>query len=194
MEFGCVRQSSRHRVGMNTSASLLCRRLVVVLGLVATGLPAAGVDDPTCKIVVDAAAKMEEVPNHQYMTIARSGAGEKTTEGESIHIGETSYVKTNGTWHISPLSPRQVAEQRKENIRDSKVFTCKYDRDDQVDGEPVAVYKTHQESDEVKADAEIWISKKRGLVLKEIVTEPEENQRITIRVDYSNVQKPADVK
>jgi hypothetical protein len=185
---------------MITSASLLCHRLLLTivslggLGFVASRLPAAGIDDPTCKIVVDAAAKMEEVPNHQYMTMTRQGAGGKTTEGESIHIGDTSYVKTKGTWHISPLSPKALAEQRKENIRDSKVFTCKYDRDDQVDGEAAAIYKTHQESDAIKADAKIWISKKRGLVLKEIVTQPEENQSITIRVDYSNVQKPDGVK
>ena len=185
---------------MNTSASPLCRRLLLAvvslggLGVVASSLPAAGIDDPTCKTVLDAAAKMEEIPNHQYVTITRQGAGAKTTEGESIHIGDTSYVKAQGTWRVSRLSPKALAEQRKENLRDSKVFTCKYDRDDQIDGEAVAVYKTHQESDEVKADAEIWISKKRALVLKEIVTQPEENQTITIRVDYSNVQKPDGVK
>ena len=185
---------------MNTSASPLCRRLLLAvvslwsLGVVASSLPAAGIDDPTCKIVLDAAAKMEEIPNHQYVTITRQGAGAKTTEGESIHIGDISYVKAQGTWRVSRLSPKALAEQRKENLRDSKVFTCKYDRDDEIDGEAVAVYKTHQESDEVKADAEIWISKKRALVLKEIVTQPEENQTITIRVDYSNVQKPDGVK
>jgi hypothetical protein len=183
---------------MNTSASLLFRRLLLAavslggLTFAAGSLSAAGADDPTCKIVLDAAAKMEQTSNHQYMTITQEGG--KTTEAESIHLGDTAYTKSRGDWRVSPLSPKDIAEQRKENVRDSKVFTCKYEHDEEVNGEAAAVYKSHQESDEVKADAEIWISKKSGLVLKEVVTQPEENQSITIRVDYSNVQKPAGVK
>jgi hypothetical protein len=158
----------------------------------ATTLLAAPSDDPVCKTVIDAAAKMEQMPNHQYMTITRKGG--KTTEGESVHLGDTSYVKVDGTWRVSPLSPKDIARQREENIRDSKVFTCKYERDEEVNGEPAAVYLSHQESDDVKADAEIWISKKRGLVLKEVVNQPTEQQRISIRVEYENVKKPEGVK
>lgn len=174
------------------------RRLIILFAAVSFGiaaaqtLRAASLDDPSCKAVLDATAKMEHTDNHQYVAIDRNGA--KEMEGESIQVGDTSYIKVGNDWKVSPLSPKDSAEQRKENIRDAKVFTCKYERDEAVNGEPAAVYKTHQESDEVNADAELWISKSRGLVLKEVVNHPDDKQSIVVRIDYSNVQKPVVAK
>ncbi|HEY5037399.1 MAG TPA: hypothetical protein VII74_09735 [Chthoniobacterales bacterium] len=155
-------------------------------------LRAASIDDPSCKVLLDATAKMEHTDNHQYVTIDRNGA--KDIEGESIQVGDTSYIKVGDAWKVSPLNPKDPAEQRKENIRNAKVFTCKYERDEMVDGEAAAVYKTHQESEDVIADAELWISKSRGLVLKEVVSHPDDKQSIVVRVDYTNVQKPVVTK
>jgi hypothetical protein len=190
-------QENAYRDRMNTSLSLLFRRLlfaaVSLAGLcfVASHLSAVTIDDPICQTVLDAATKMEQVSYHQYMTITREGA--KPIEAESIHIGDAAYVKARKAWQVSPLSPKDVAKQREENIRNSKIFTCRHDRDEEMNGEPASVYETHQENDDIKADAEIWISKKSGLIIKEIVTHPEEKQSITIRIDYANVQKPAGV-
>ncbi len=152
---------------------------------------AASEDDPSCKPLLDATAKMEQTDHHDFMT---ERTGDTTTEAESIQVGDVSYIKVNGTWRESRMSPKDSAAQRKENIHDAKVFNCQYERDETINGEASAVYKTHQESDEVKADAEIWISKGRGLVLKEVVTHPDDKMAITIRVDYANVQKPAGLK
>ncbi|MEO8951926.1 MAG: hypothetical protein ABI362_07935 [Chthoniobacterales bacterium] len=162
------------------------------VALTAMTLRAASPDDPSCKAVLDATAKMEHTDNHQRITIGQKG--QETEEGESIQVGNTSYIKIDNEWHTSPLSPKDSTAQRQENIRNTKVFTCQYERDETVNGEPAAVYKTHQESDEVKADAELWVSKSRGLVLKEVVKHPDDQQSITVLVDYANVQKPAVVK
>jgi hypothetical protein len=59
---------------------------------------------------------------------------------------------------------QRLMKQEQEDREQSK-FTCRYLRDESINGEAAAVYATHAESahPEVKSDGQIWISKSRGL-------------------------------
>jgi hypothetical protein len=92
---------------------------------------------------------------------------------------------------------QQVKKLEEENIRSSK-YTCRYLKDETVNGEPAAVYSTHSEREDfsIKSDGEIWISKSRGVPLRQELEmiesgdKPEVNHH-SMRYEYTNVQPPA---
>lgn len=172
------------------------RRLLVSLNigaaLTAIGvMQAAPTDDPICKTVLDAMAKLGHTPHHQYATMTGAIAGGKTMETEGITTSDAIYVKMNGKWITSPLTPEAMAKQEQENIRNTKVYRCQYERDENVDGEAAAVYKAHSENKNGPSDAEIWISKSRGLPLREAIDLSAGESHMSVRFDYANVHAPA---
>jgi outer membrane lipoprotein-sorting protein len=72
------------------------------------------------------------------------------------------------------------------------VLTCRYLRDEAVNGEAAAVYSQHIENEDTVSDGTVWISKSRGLPLR-VETNVEGTLRST-RYEYGNVQVPAGVK
>lgn len=153
---------------------------------------AASLDDPVCKTIVAALEKTQQTSHHAYSTIA--SAGSQPMENEAIQIDGKMYVKIQNAWKTSPISEKDALNQIKENLRSAKAFTCRHDRDETIDGEAAAVYKTHQDSEDIKSDAEIWISKSRGLILREVVDHPEDHMRITTHYEYNHVTTPVGVQ
>ncbi|MGH8094991.1 MAG: hypothetical protein ACREIF_16215 [Chthoniobacterales bacterium] len=168
--------------------------LVSVIGIAVFAslnfLQAAPADDPASKAVLDAMAKLNQTPHHEYITTTGDAAAGGTQKNEMIGIGDTNYVKIHDKWTVSPMTPKMMAEQEKENIRDAKVYRCQYERDESVNGEAAAVYKAHSENENGSSDAEIWISKSRGLPLRENI-DVNGTGRFSVRFDYANVQAPA---
>lgn len=154
-------------------------------------MQAAPGDDPVCKIVLAAVAKLGQTPNHLYTTMTGEFSGGKTQESESVTTGGIIYIKVHDKWTVSPITAKQMAEQKQENIRNAEVYRCQYERDENVNGEAAAIYKAHSESDAGISDAEVWISKARGLPLRETIDLDSGKSHMTVRFDYSNVQAPA---
>jgi hypothetical protein len=83
-----------------------------------------------------------------------------------------------------------------QNIKSSK-YTCRYLRDEPVNGEPAAVYSPHSEREdlEIKSDGQLWISKSRGLPLRQELEimesgdKPDVNHH-SIRYESTNVRPP----
>lgn len=182
------------RAGCARTSWTRFRGLFVLLGiavLAATpALQAAPGDDPAGKAVLDAMAKLNQTPHHEYMTTTGEAATGGTRESEMIGTGDANFVKIRDKWVLSPMTPKMMAEQEKENIRNAKVYRCHYERDETVNGEVAAVYKAHSESEPGNSDAEVWISKIRGLPLRETI-DLNGTSHISVRFDYANVQAPA---
>jgi hypothetical protein len=64
------------------------------------------------------------------------------------------------------MTPQQVMKKEEENRKNSK-STCRYLKDESVSGETAAVYSTRSETGDIKSDGQIWISKGRGLPLRQ---------------------------
>jgi hypothetical protein len=82
-------------------------------------------------------------------------------------------------------------EERRGEPKKSKM-TCHYLRDESVNGETAAVYSTHSETEDIKSDGQIWISKDRGLPLRhelDIEAGGSKNHH-SARYQYGNVQPP----
>ena len=179
-------------VGVRSYSSSL-GDFVLLIGIVAFGsiqpMQSAPADDPAGKAVLDAMAKLNQTPHYAYMTATGDAAGGGTRQSELISVGGANYVKIHDKWKLSPMTPKMMADQEKENIRNAKVYRCQYERDENVKGEAAAVYKAHSENENGTSDAEVWISKSRGLPLRENI-DLNGTSHVLVRFDYANVQAP----
>ena len=162
----------------------------------AIGLSAAAkAADDSCKILFDADRKMIVTAHHSYQTQVFPGQ-QAPKGGEAIYMGGLNgavYILVSGKWQRSGFGPEDSLKQKEENIRNTKA-SCHYVRDEAVNGEAAAMYTIHTESEDVQSDGTIWISKNKGVPLREEIGAPSGKERITVRYDYSNVRAPDGVK
>jgi len=115
---------------------------------------------------------------------------------ESIFVGGFVYALVNGKWFRMPLDSMgmDIREMAVEALKKSKNLSCHAVRDETVNGESATVYSVHAENEHGIHDGQIWISKSKGVLLRE----EEDTQRpgqsgkdhMSIRFDYNNVQAP----
>jgi hypothetical protein len=161
-------------------------------GLLLIGPARMAAQDP-CQATYDAMSRVMSTATHIYSTMSAvpNGADKHTTE--IIYVGGATYVHVSGKWSRSPMTPQQLMQKEEENRKASKT-TCKYLRDEVVNGEAAAVYSTQSERADmhIKSDGQIWISKSKGLPLKneiDISSDGSTNHHST-RYEYANVQAP----
>jgi hypothetical protein len=156
----------------------------------------AGAVDAVCQTLLDASTKQRAMPTHIYMTRNIAPGGAQSKVSESIYAGGAIYVLVNGKWSRSPISPQALQKQAEENAKKAKQ-TCRYLRDESVNGEGAAVYSARSESEGSKSDSLLWISKSRGLPLKtemDLDVGQKDKSHMSIRYEYGNVQPPAGMK
>jgi hypothetical protein len=147
--------------------------------------------DPVCKVVLDANHKTLDTANHMYTD--RPGGDGKQTTGEMITVNGERYIQVRGAWRKSPMTVAATRAQEEENIKNAKVLSCKRVGDDTVNGEAATVYSEHSENDDTKSDGKIWVSKSRGLILKEEIdldSGDAGKQHVAMRYEYGNVKTP----
>jgi hypothetical protein len=164
--------------------------LLATLSILPTQALAAG---DVCQSLLDANLKIYSAPVHIYTTETAIFTGGKARTNELIYLNGKTYLQIAGKWRISPQTPKQMQEIRKKAEAGAKV-TCKVVREEPVNGEAALLYNAHQETEDVKIDSQVWVSKARGVPLK---TESDSdmggaNGKVhrTLRYEYSNVQAP----
>ena len=169
--------------------------LAALLGSMLT-MPALAMD-PACQPVIDASAKMLTTPTHITSTTTAAYTGGKPRNTESIYAGNAIYVNVEGKWTRSKMTPQEMLKMEQEN-RGSKKGTCRYVRDESVNGEAAALYAESSETEVGTTEAQTWISKSRGVPLR---TEMDIDvggsmgkSHMSMRYDYSNVHPPAGVQ
>ena len=145
--------------------------------------PLAAQDD--CKLVLDAMTKFFDIPTHAYVTMNLSG---KPQTGESIYVGGLVYAKYDGKWSAGTTT-KEMKEITEKNRRNNKT-TCRYLKDEPVNGEMAAVYSVHDVSPRSTSDSKAWISKAKGLPLRSDTDMEGGKSHISMRYEYSNVKPP----
>jgi hypothetical protein len=169
----------------------------MVLALAAVTARAAAAD-ASCKPVEDALMKVFHTPTH--LTSTRTGAAYGATPhtGELIYMPDAIYVKMKGQWKRSTMKPDDMLAQEKENMESAKSFSCRYLREESVDGEPASVYGSHTVTDVATSDVTIWISVRTGLPLRQEVDLDIGGKlgksHTSSRYDYRDVHAPAGVQ
>ena len=161
-------------------------------------LPARADLPAACRPAIDAIKKQIVTPSHMYQTETAAFTGGKPLTSESIFAGGVIYIQVHGAWRRSPMTTGEMLKQQEENERNLKAPSCRYLRDEAVNGEPAAVYVEHSEPEGAISDATIWVSKSRGLPLR-LEADTDAGGKMgkvhrAIRYDYGNVQPPAGVK
>jgi hypothetical protein len=148
--------------------------------------------DSTCQTVIDASAKLFNMPFHFYFT--DTGADGKSTTMESIFVDGAAYTPVRGKWFRMPLSSMDTKDMVQLSLKDAKNWSCHVLRDESVNGESATVYRWHDEGPRGTHDAQVWISKSKGVLLREEsdAQKPGESGKghVSVRFDYNNVQAP----
>jgi hypothetical protein len=173
--------------------SLLSIILGVTFGLSLIGAPRLAAED-NCQPTYDAMSKVMTTPTHIYVTMtAVPNNGDKPITAETIYAAGSAYVKVNGKWTRGGMTLQEVMKKEEENRKNSKT-TCRYLKDESVNGETAAVYNTHSETGDIKSDGQIWISKSKGLPLRQEFDidsgGPGGKNHQSVRYEYTNIQPP----
>ena len=143
-----------------------------------------------CKVVLEAASKTQTAATHTYTTMNVAGT---TQAVEIIYLPGVMYTRMNGKWSRSPMTPQELAEMRKPKAHDDKE-TCKYLKDELVNGEMAAVYSAHDVSTKGVVDTQIWISKANGWTLRQDIDIDVGGNRgkshMSMRLEYGSVKPP----
>jgi hypothetical protein len=163
---------------------------VILASFAAGSAPLARAQDQ-CKVVFDAGEKLTATPHHGYMT--RTAAGGSSETNEDISVDGAIYVQIHGKWRKSPLTVKQRQEQEQENRKDAKNTSCHYLRDEAVNGEAASVYSAHAETEGLKSDSLVWISKRKGLVLRqeEDLDMDGDKSHVSAHYQYDKVTAPS---
>jgi hypothetical protein len=155
--------------------------------------PLAAQDD--CQPVFDAMDKVMNTPTHIFSTVESSGKA-KTTE--TIYFGDDIYTTDKEKWVRSPIKISQLKATDQENRRKS-TYACTHLKDELIDGDLVAQYKTHTVVLGTPTDSEVWISKAKSLIVRNDVTINEVGVGATkgkgkshysVRYEYNDVKPP----
>lgn len=151
--------------------------------------------DAACSAILPALEKNFTIPYHLYMTMT-SGAVQngKPRNSETIFVGGMNYVLVNGKWITTPVSADDKKLTEETIRKNTKTGTCHYVRDESVNGENTAVFATHNQTENGTSDNQIWISKSKGLIVKQEsdidVGGGRPKSHIAMRYEYTNVQAP----
>ena len=178
--------------------------LIVVTAFVglmlATPALSSALDDPTCKALYDASRKANLTANHMYMTTVAAYNHNQPENSEMISTGGANgvmYIMVRGKWTRSRLTPGELVKDKEQGQASAK-NTCRYLRDETLSGEATSVYSSHADTETGKMDTTIWISKSKGLPLREDIDMDVGGSmgksHKTIRFDYVNVHPPAGVQ
>ena len=106
-----------------------------------------------------------------------------------IYAKGAVYEKVGGNWMRTALTPQELVAQEQEKQKNG---LCHYTKDESIGGEMAALYAERSQSGE--AQAQLWISKSSGLLLREEMdigsgsTGPATH--MSMRFEYANVQVP----
>jgi hypothetical protein len=151
--------------------------------------------DSTCNVVLAALDKNFTTPYHMYMTQTSAAVQNgKPRSSEIISVGGMMYILVDAKWTARP----NPIENQKANVaqahENAKTGTCKYVRDEAVNGENATLISTHNKTEYGTSDSQIWISKSKGLILKQEtdldVGGTSGKSHSSARFDYNNVQAP----
>ncbi len=166
--------------------------LLIALLLSASSLRAA---DPACQKLAGSINKYATVPTRIVSTTSSQARGGKEESSETVLVNNAIFVKVGGKWIRSKVTPQEMANPTEDKDAPATAkSTCRYVRDEAVNGEMAAVYSEHTDDEGSTVDAQFWISKSRGLPLRseidmDVGGSMGKSHRSS-RYEYNNVQPP----
>lgn len=151
--------------------------------------------DSACQAALDAGDKLFTTPYHAYMTESADAAPNgKPITHESIFAGGVLYIFEDGRWNPSGMSQEVMKAMERRNRDNARNMSCHFVRIESVNGEAAALYSTHQVTVHGKIEGRTWISKSRGLILRQEMDidagGPNGRTHMSARYEYDDVKAP----
>lgn len=163
-----------------------------VLSLLVIGQAVTAHAADSCQPIFNALQKLVTIPNHSYTSSTAVRGGAPRT-AETIMAQGKKYIRVHGKWMESHVSTQDVLEQEKENEKNGK-SNCQFVRSESANGVSASLYHIQRETEDFKEDSQIWISKARGVPLREEqdidVGGSLGKQHNSTHFEYSNIQPP----
>jgi hypothetical protein len=174
----------------------------VVVGLLLCVWTPLGAQSPTCAPIYGVMARLFDTPFHLYMIdSAQTDAqlhGGTPRVSEEIWSGNVMYIMTRGKWMKSPIDVAAMRKSQKEHVDADTKATCTPVRDEDVTGEPAALWTIHSVTEYGTSETNAWVSKRRNLIVQSDVhldVGGALGKSHTVqRYEYSNVHAPAGVQ
>jgi hypothetical protein len=149
---------------------------------------ADGLDDPVCRVFLDAMSKSARTPVHAYITMGSLTNGTAPTEIETLTIGDVAYTKSRGEWKVGKARSLVAEFMEQMTLHPEATIHCEYERDEPFESEAATVYRIRVG----KVDCKMWVSKARGLMVHATIDIPLNGSvtHASVRYDYTNVQAP----
>ncbi len=141
----------------------------------------------SCDEAYQAGIKSIQTPHHLYSTTTMPGG--KSRIGETIYAGGVEYLKNGSQWKRSRMKPQDMVELAQEKMK-THPDTCTRLADQSVGGQAVAVYKVHNNEENI--DQVVRVFRSNGLMQGATLSLP--SQSVETRYEYGNVQAPAGVQ
>ena len=137
------------------------------------------------KVVANAFTQIHSIPTHVYTTTKING---QTFSSEVIYADGSMYMKMNGKWTLAgSIKEMEKVENQGPHPANSK-DTCRFVKDEPMNGEMAAVYSSHSETPKGTIDLQMWVSKSKGLMLREDTDSS--GAVMSSRYEYANVKAP----
>jgi hypothetical protein len=136
------------------------------------------------KVVANAFTQIHTIPTHVYTTTKING---QSFSSEIIYANGSMYMKMNGKWSLAG-SIKDMEQLENKGPHANSKDTCRYVKDEPVNGQAAAVYSTHSETPKGTIDMQMWVSKPKGLMLREDTNSS--GAVMSSRYDYDNVKAP----
>ncbi len=137
------------------------------------------------KVVADAFTRIHSIPTHVYTTSKING---QTFSSEIIYAGGSMYMKINGKWSLAGSIKDMEQTEKQALQKANSTDTCRHLQDVLVNGEMATVYSSHSETPRGKIDLQMWVSKSKGLMLREDTSTG--GVLMSSRYEYVNVKAP----
>ncbi len=139
------------------------------------------------KVLADAFSKVHNIPTHVYTTTKIGG---QTLTSEIIYAGGSMYMKISGKWTLAgSIRDMEQTEQQARHNANSKE-TCRSLNDEPINGEMAIVYSSHSETPKGNIDMKMWVSKAKGLLLRQDTNSEGGKAVNSSRYEYENVKAP----
>lgn len=142
----------------------------------------------SCQPVFDALDKVFMTPSHSYSTYTIQG---RTITAEAIYTRGKAFDLENSKWMLRPKGPKELLEEEAEHRKHGTVI-CKIVSEESVNGQPATLYSLHSKTEQATAEAQLWIAKNTGLLLREEmdVDGGKSKSHVSTRYEYRNIQAP----
>lgn len=172
-------------------------RFCCAFGLLAVAGAAPGFGQPSraaatagaCQPVFDGLDQVMSVPTHVSTTLKMGN--DEPRQIEAIYAGGAIYQKEKAGWEKKPFGTLEAANQERQFRKEHKP-TCKFVKEERVDGQLMNVYEAVTKTPLDTSTAQVWVMRNGRIAKQEIAVDGGKSgsMHYSVKYSYDGVEAP----